>query len=157
VISKLTLAGKAEEATVAASKVGLSAAAAARFGAAATVIRWVGTPLVAVAVAADAFEIYRSENKLRTAAIVGGGWAGAAAGARTGAWAGARLGAAGAAIAGQLGPQVATPEEIVTVPVAGAIGGIVGGIGGAVAGYQGGRASTEALYDWLFEPGAPAG
>lgn len=38
-------------------------------------------------------------------------------------WGGAAVAASGAVIAGQLGPQVAAPEEIITVPVAGAIGG----------------------------------
>ena len=41
---------------------------------------------------------------------------------------GAAGGAATALIAGQLGPQVAAPEEIVTVP----IGAVLGGIGGAL-------------------------
>ena len=58
--------------------------------------------------------------------------------------------------AGHAGPQVAAPEEIVTVPVGGAIGGIVGGIGGAVGGYFFGRKVTETVYDWAFEAGVPA-
>ncbi len=40
---------------------------------------------------------------------------------------GAYLGAAGAAVAGQLGPQVVTPEEVITIPTAAAISGIVAG------------------------------
>jgi hypothetical protein len=46
---------------------------------------------------------------------------------------GAYAGAGIAAVAGQLGPQVATPEEIVTVPVAAAIGGLVTGVGETLA------------------------
>ncbi len=46
---------------------------------------------------------------------------------------GAGIGASAAAIAGQLGPQVATPEEIVTVPTAAAIGGLVTGVGETLA------------------------
>ena len=58
--------------------------------------------------------------------------------------------------AGHAGRQVAAPEEIVTVPVGGAIGGIVGGIGGAVGGYFFSRKVTETVYDWAFEAGVPA-
>lgn len=39
---------------------------------------------------------------------------------------GAKVGASTALIAGQLGPQVATPEEVVTVPVGAVVGGTVG-------------------------------
>ncbi len=43
--------------------------------------------------------------------------------------------AAGAtAFAGQCGPQIAAPEEIFTVPLAGLIGGVVGGVLGAALG-----------------------
>lgn len=53
-------------------------------------------------------------------------------------WAGAKLGATAgataAAVAGQLGPQVATPEEVVTVPLAAAVGGTAGFVGGTFAG-----------------------
>lgn len=45
--------------------------------------------------------------------------------------AGATTGAGAALVAGQLGPQVATPEEIVTVPTAA----LIGGIGNAVRGF----------------------
>jgi hypothetical protein len=151
VIANLTLAGKTQQVVAAGEKAGLSAAAAARFGKAASVIKWVGKPLVAVAVAADAYEIYRAENKPRTVTSVVAGWGSAWAGAKVGAWAGARIGAGIAAVAGQAGPQVATPEEIVTVPLGGAIGGIVGGIGGGIGGYFVGRKVTETVYDWAFE------
>lgn len=39
---------------------------------------------------------------------------------------GAAYGAALAFVVGQLGPQVATPEEIITVPVGAVLGAIVG-------------------------------
>ena len=45
---------------------------------------------------------------------------------------GAAAGAAAAAIGGQLGPQVAVPEEIVTVPAAGLFGGVTGFAAGIV-------------------------
>jgi len=41
---------------------------------------------------------------------------------------GAAGGAATALIAGQLGPQIATPEELVTVPAGAVLGGIAGGL-----------------------------
>lgn len=51
---------------------------------------------------------------------------------------GAKVGAAGgagvAAIAGQLGPQVATPEEVVTVPLSATVGGVGGFVAGSFAG-----------------------
>lgn len=151
VIANLTLAGKSQQAVAAGEMTGLSAAAAKRFGQTASVIKWVGRPLVAVAVAADAYEIYRAENKPRTVTSVVAGWGTAWAGAKGGAWAGARIGAGIAAVLGQAGPQVAAPEEIVTVPLFGAIGGIVGGIGGGIGGYFIGRKVTETVYDWAFE------
>jgi hypothetical protein len=47
---------------------------------------------------------------------------------------GAALGASIAAGAGQAGPQVATPEEVVTVPVGATIGYVAGAIKGGIAG-----------------------
>lgn len=64
----------------------------------------------------------------------GGAIAGAISGAKWGAKGGATL----ALAAGQLGPQVAAPEELVTVPVASVIGGALGAIGGGFAGAFGG-------------------
>lgn len=55
-------------------------------------------------------------------------------GAVAGAGAGALGGAGVALVAGQLGPQVALPEEIATVPAGVVTGGIWGGRGGYVAG-----------------------
>ena len=63
---------------------------------------------------------------------------GAIAGAISGAKWGAKGGAALALAAGQLGPQVIAPEEIVTVPVASAIGGALGAFGGGALGAFGG-------------------
>jgi RHS repeat-associated protein len=156
VIANLALAGKSEQAVAAGAKAGLSGAAAARFGQAASVIKWVGRPLIALAIAKDTYEIYQSENKPRTVTSVVAGWGSSWAGAKAGAWGGARIGAGIALVAGQAGPQVAVPEEVATVPLGGAIGGIVGGIGGAIGGYFLGRKVTETVYDWAFQAGAPA-
>jgi hypothetical protein len=41
---------------------------------------------------------------------------------------GAALGAGTALVGGQLGPQIATPEELVTVPAGAVLGGIAGGL-----------------------------
>ena len=51
-----------------------------------------------------------------------------------GAATGAKIGAAAALIAGQAGPQVATPEEVVTVPLLATIGGTVGFVSGSFLG-----------------------
>lgn len=69
---------------------------------------------------------------------------GAAAGGAVGAAGGAAVGAAGAAIGGQLGPQVAAPEEIVTVPAAAAAGALRGGGKGAALGWRYGSAIEAA-------------
>lgn len=154
VLARLTLAGESAAAKQVAGRIGASEAAAARFGTAAKVIKGLGRPLVAVAVAADAYEIYQSEEKARTITSVVGGWSSAWLGAKGGFWLGGKIGAGVALAAGQAGPQVAAPEEVVTVPLGGAIGGIVGGIGGGVAGYFSGREVTETVYDWIFTRGA---
>lgn len=71
-------------------------------------------------------------------------------GGMSGAWAGAKYGSkAGAAFAlaaGQAGPQAAAPEEIVTVPVASAIGGLLGMIGG---GWTGAMAGSQ--FDYMVQ------
>lgn len=62
-----------------------------------------------------------------------------AGGAKIGAIGGASIGAGVATALGQAGPQVATPEEVVTVPAGAAIGGTIGGIsGGVTGGFAGG-------------------
>lgn len=63
---------------------------------------------------------------------------GAIAGAISGAKMGAKGGAALALAVGQMGPQVAVPEELVTVPIASAIGGIGGAVVGGLTGAFGG-------------------
>ena len=50
------------------------------------------------------------------------------------------------------GPQITTPEELLTVPVFGAIGGISGGIVGCVGGFFFGATTAEKIYDWIFTP-----
>jgi|GEM_PF-4483049 len=87
-------------------------------------VRYGGRILIVVAIAADIYNIYNSENKAKTIATTAGGWAGAAAGAYGG-------GAAGAWIGGW-----------------GAIPGAL--IGGAI-GYFAGEEITETIYEWIFE------
>lgn len=53
---------------------------------------------------------------------------------------------------GQMGPQIAMPEELVTVPVFGFIGGVGGGIVGGISGFFAGAKTTETVYDWVFTP-----
>jgi RHS repeat-associated protein len=149
-IAKLVLAGKSSGAAVAAEAAGMSAAAAKRFGASASVVKWVGRPLVVVGITKDAYEIYQANFGPRTVTSVAVGWTAAWAGAKGASWVGVRGGASLALAAGQSGPQVATPEEAVTVPLFSAIGGIVFGIGGAVGGYYYGREITETVWDWTF-------
>ena len=78
---------------------------------------------------------------------IGGAIGGAIAGAKYG----GTLGAKSALIAGQLGPQAATPEEIVTVPLATLAGGALGALGGALGTLGGGFAGafTGAGLDYL--------
>ena len=48
---------------------------------------------------------------------------------------GAGIGATTALVAGQMGPQVATPEELITVPIGAAVGGfggLISGVGGSI-------------------------
>ena len=100
-----------------------------------------------VGIAADTYEIYTAENKAKTTTKVVGGWVGAWAGAKVG----AEIGGGGLLLAGQLGPQVATPEEVVTVPDGAVIGGIIGGFIGAWAGKE----IAETAFEWCFEGGMP--
>jgi hypothetical protein len=93
------------------------------------------------AVAMDTASFFMAEDKAGDAARIAGGW--------TGAWAGgvigAGTGAAGAGIAGQLGPQVAIPEELITVPVCGFFGGLIG----SFAGYWAGSVAGRNYYDFI--------
>ncbi|WAI00935.1 SpvB/TcaC N-terminal domain-containing protein [Methanogenium organophilum] len=110
-------------------------------------VKWGGRLLLVVSISLDAVDVYYAENKAKTITKKVGFWAGA----WTGAKAGAKIGGAIALGAGQAGPQVATPEEVVTVPAGGLIGGIIGGIAGAViSGWAAGEV-TETIYEWIFK------
>jgi hypothetical protein len=67
-------------------------------------------------------DIYKAENRVRETVRQVGGWGAAYAGGRIGSAIGAKAGMATAIALGQAGPQVTTPEEVVTVPVFGVIG-----------------------------------
>ena len=97
-------------------------------------------------------DIYKADNKTRESARQVGGWAGAYAGGRIGSSIGARAGMTIAIAVGQAGPQITTPEELLTVPVFGVIGGISGGIVGSVSGFFFGATATEKIHDWIFTP-----
>jgi RHS repeat-associated protein len=124
-------------------------AAMARFGKAAKFLRVGGKALVVIGAALDAYEIYTSTNKARTVVKKVASWAAAWAGAKAGGWAAG----AGALAVGQMGPQVALPEEVVTVPVASLVGSIIGGIGG----YFIGEKVSTTVYDYFFGEGATVG
>jgi RHS repeat-associated protein len=104
-----------------------------------------GRTLVFVGIASSGYEIYTAENKTKETIKQAAGWAGAWAGAKYGAMVGGGLALGG----GQLGPQVAAPEEIVTVPVGGLIGGAIGGISGFFIGSE----IAESTYEYVFEAG----
>jgi RHS repeat-associated protein len=99
-----------------------------------------GRVLVAVAIAADAYEIYTADNKPRTITKVVGGWAGA--------WVGAELGGEGGAVAG--GAIGVWFFGAGAVPGAG-IGGVIGSIGGGITGYIIGSKTAEVVYDIVQE------
>ena len=91
-----------------------------------TIFRWGGRAMFVAGAAMSAHKIYHAENKAREITRQVGGWTGAITAGRYCASAGARLGAGVMATAGQLGPQVAAPEELVTVPLVTIVGGAVG-------------------------------
>ena len=97
-------------------------------------------------------EIYRADKHVREAVRQVGGWGGALAGGRIGANLGSRFGMGVALTLGQAGPQITTPEELVTVPVFGAIGGVAGGLVGGAVGWMKGTTVFEKVYDWAFTP-----
>ena len=70
---------------------------------------------------------------------------------KKGAAAGATAGAGAALLAGQLGPQIATPEEVVTVPGAAALGAGIGGMSGAVNYWR--RQGAAETYSELIDSG----
>ena len=117
-----------------------------------TIFRWGGKAMFLVGGIMSACDIYYAENKAREITRQAGGWSGAVAMAKYGAAGGAKLGATIAVVAGQTGPQVATPEEIVTVPAGVVIGTIIGGIGGGIVGWIAGTIVTEVVFDWVFAP-----
>lgn len=80
--------------------------------------------------AAMGYELYTVRHSQREIVRTVSGWTGAAIGARLA----AQQAAAVAIIGGQPGPQAATPEEIITVPLAALLGGILGGIAGGLLG-----------------------
>ncbi|MCF8034663.1 MAG: hypothetical protein K9K66_04470 [Desulfarculaceae bacterium] len=72
---------------------------------------------------------------------------------------GAMVGGGAAAIAGQLGPQVALPEEIVTVPAAAMVGftaGMAGGSADYIAKVEAGHAAAEFVEKHGLEPSKAA-
>jgi hypothetical protein len=97
-------------------------------------------------------EIYKADNHVREAVRQVFGWSGAIAGGRIGSWAGAKAGMSLAIAIGQSGPQISTPEELITVPVLGVIGGIGGGIVGGIVGWKSGASISDKVYDWKFSP-----
>ncbi len=111
------------------------AAATSRFGQSAKFVRWgAGTLLLAGGVGLDLWEVYHSEYAARTVTTKISAWSASAAGAA----------ALGALVAGQAGPQMAVPEEAVTVPLAYA----VGGLGGYILGEE----VSTVIWDWIFTP-----
>jgi len=114
-----------------------------------TVVRVSGKSLLLAAVAMDTCAFFEAENRSQAAARIAGGWVGAYAGGKLGAVAGAKAGAGVATVAGFAGPQAATPEEVVTVPVGAGVGGILGGIAGSIGGYWAGSQAGRNYYDFI--------
>ena len=100
----------------------------------------------------SAIDIYKAESRVRESVRQVGGWTAAYVGGRIGSAVGAKAGMATAIALGQAGPQITTPEEVVTVPVFGVIGGIGGGIVGGIGGFVFGAKTAETVYDWVFTP-----
>ena len=94
-----------------------------------------GTSVFLVAAATDVYEIYTSTNKSYTITKKLYGWSTAAMGSY----------AATSLVAGQCGPQVALPEEVLTVPIAAFIGGMTG--------YFVGEEVNEYIYKFLISKG----
>lgn len=117
-----------------------------------TIFRWGGRAMFVVGGVMSACDIYHADNKAREITRQVSGWSAALTMGRYGAAGGAKLGAAIAVAAGQAGPQVAAPEEIVTVPAGTVIGSIVGGIGGGIVGWITGTEVSEVVFDRIFTP-----
>ena len=117
-----------------------------------TIFKWGGRAMFVVGGVMSAIEIYHARNRKREITRQVGGWSASIAMARTGAAGGAKIGATIAVAAGQLGPQVAAPEEIVTVPLGATIGSIAGGVAGGIVGWTFGTKISEVVFDWIFTP-----
>jgi hypothetical protein len=115
-----------------------------------TLFRWGGRALFLVGAGMSVYDIYHAEDKAREITRQVGGWSGAIAGGRACFPVGARFGAGAMTVAGQFGPQVTTPEEVVTVPAGAVIGGAIASLGCGVAGWFGGTKVTETVYDCTF-------
>ena len=108
------------------------------------VLKHGGKALVFIGVLNAGVELYQAQDKVRVLVKHSSGFAGAWLGAKVGASGGASI----AAIGGQLGPQVAVPEEIVTVPIAAT----VGAIGGGIVGFWAGEKISTTVYDRIYVP-----
>ena len=120
---------------------------AAIAGKAIKVLKYGGKALVVVGALNAGVELYQAQDKARVLIKQSSGFAGAWAGARIGAKGGAAL----AVVAGQLGPQVAAPEEVITVPIVTA----VGAIGGGIVGFWVGETISTTVYDRIYVPVVP--
>lgn len=117
-----------------------------------TVFKYGGRICFIAGIGMSAIDIYRADNRVREAVKQVGGWSGAMLGGKVGASLGAKVGATAAITLGQTGPQVAVPEELISVPVCGFLGGAGGGLVGGITGYFFGYKTTEKVYDWVFTP-----
>ena len=88
------------------------------------------TGLVALSYAIAGYQLYTVRNSPKEITRVVYGWAGGYIGMKYG----AAVAAGTAVVAGQLGPQIATPEEVLTVPIASILGGAIGGLAGGILG-----------------------
>lgn len=107
------------------------------FSGAADVIEKFGKRIAIIGAAVDGYRLYKSDDKLKTGAGIGGGWLGALAGAKAGAAAGGSIGA----VFGGIG---AAP------------GALIGGLAGGVGGYFVGEKIGDGIYARLFGKGNAA-
>ena len=117
-----------------------------------TIFKYGGKICFLAGIGMSAVDIYKADSRAKETVKQIGGWSGAILGGRFGASLGARGGMAAAIAIGQAGPQIASPEELVTVPVFGLIGGVGGGIVGGVFGGVLGVKTTAVAYEWIFTP-----
>lgn len=116
-----------------------------------TVFRWAGRASFIAGGAMSLYEIYHAESRPREVVRQVSGWAAAGIAGRTCAPWGAKIGAAVPGVLGQLGPQVAIPEEVVTIPAGVVIGSAAAGTLCGIGGYFAGAKAAETTYDWFFE------